>query len=524
MPTQAPRTSRTLIVPLLLLALVEIVCFGVFSARLGFYHDDWTNLERLANAGGLWGGVKFYSHVTLERPLSMIEYPVLFALGGMHPLRYQLFYVFAEILEGWLLFILLDRLLLWRELALLASALVLIFPTHSVTHVWFSSAGMIITVDLVLISMIFHQRWIQSRRAMDLAAGQFFYLLGAFNYEIAVFLPFLLAGGLAGRSMSQGRRASDAALDFVKSFWFFGASLAVALLWERAIVSLVLKRNPRLAAFSPAHALKAYLAGLECVANRATDVCAKMMPVAWHGLGVCGVLAAAAFAAVWALLLARQASPEQGQARQALWTGLGAFAGAFIGGCAPFAASIDYLPMVYGVMSRTNGVISISGGLLWSVGLAALALRSRKTAAAALAAIVFCMTFGDWGYSVQWARSWRVQNEILARCAPRAAGLPNGAVVLLQGFPISLEPGGALVFGAHWDAGSALRLTTGRKDLSADVVPPATQYLEDKVALVFDAATTRPYSYHNLFLYDYEKDSLWRLDGANRRTLLAPAR
>jgi hypothetical protein len=319
----------------LALAAVELIVFGVFAPRQGFYHDDWANLERLANAGGFIGGIKVYSKIVLERPLSMIEYPLMFAVGGFHPLRYQLFYLAAEILEGWLLFVLLDRLFGWRALALLASALILIFPTHAVTHVWFSSAGMIITVNFVLASLIFHQKWIAAGRRRDLALGQFFYLLAAFNYEIAVFLPFLLAGGLAGRRFSQGRKPADLVRDFVREFWFFGASLAAALLWERAFVSVLLKRNPRLMGFSISHAIKAYLAGLECVANRATDVCARMIPVAWEDLGLWGALGAAAFAAAWAALLWRQASPAREPARGALWTAAGAFAGAFIGACAP---------------------------------------------------------------------------------------------------------------------------------------------------------------------------------------------
>jgi hypothetical protein len=180
--------------------------------------------------------------------------------------------------------------------------------------------------------------------------------------------------------------------------------------------------------------------------------------------------------------------------------------------------------MVYGVMSRTNGVIAISGGILWAIGISAAALRWRALASAALLVAVFGATLGDWGYSLQWARSWKVQNEILARFAPRAQGLPGGSILLLDNFPIALEPGGALVFGAHWDTGAALRFKSGRKDVTADVAPPGIQYGKDKVSLVFDRATSRAYPYENLYLYDYGKDALWRLEGPKRRVEIPAAR
>lgn len=513
-----------MIFPFLFLAAVELFCFAPFSGRLGFYHDDWANLERLANAGGLLGGIKYYANVTLERPVGMLQYPLLFALGGLHPLPYQLFYLGAEIVEGWLLFILLDRLLGWRKLALLAAAMILIFPTHAVTHLWFSSAAMVVTVDLTLAALIFHHRWIEGGRKLDLAAGQLFYLLGVLNYEIAAFLPLLLAGGLLGRRRADGRPAAQQVHDELREFWPFGASLAAALLWQRAVVSVWLKRNPRLVGFSALHALKAYQAGLECLANRATDVCARMIPVAWKGLGLGWPIAALLFAAAWSwLLLSESETPTPEQTRRAFGAAVGAAIGGFIGACAPYAASADYLPMVFGVMSRTNGVISIAGGLLWATGLTALALKRRAWAAAAAVIVVFCLTFADWGYALQWANSWTLQKQILERLSRRTGPLPDSSVILLDDFPISLEPGGALVFGAHYDIGAALRLTTGRP-LSADVISPASRFLPAE-ALVFPdpGPSVRRYSYQDLYVFEVGRDRLWRVQGPDQRTLVPAA-
>ncbi|MBI3553473.1 MAG: hypothetical protein HY077_13340 [Elusimicrobia bacterium] len=486
-------------VPLLLLAAAELICFGPFSSRLGFYHDDWINLERLSDAGGLFAGVRYYAHLVLERPVNSLQYPLLFALGGLHPLPYQLFYLAAETLEGWLLFILLKRLTDSREFSLLAAAVILIFPTHAVTHCWLSSSAMVVTVDLTLASLLLHLRWLEGRRVKDLAASQLLYLVGLLNYEIAAFLPLMLAGASIGR----GRPVKES----LAKLWPYAASLGAALLWQRAVVSLFLNRNPRLVGFSLRHALKAYEAGFECAANRAVDVCWRMAPVG-AGLGGGAILAAAAFAAAAGLLLS-WGKETKFSARAAL----GAAAGAFIGACAPFAASADYTPMVFGVMSRTNGVIAIGAGLLWAIGLNALARRSRGSAGLVFGAVVFCMTLANWGHGLQWARSWRLQTDILKALTARAEAIDGPATILLADAPGVLDPGGALVFGAHWDIGPALRLSTGRKDLSADAAGPGTQFLAD-------AVEPRPgirYSYSGLYLYSYRDDVLYRLTGPNRR-------
>jgi hypothetical protein len=491
--------------PFLLLAALELAVFAPFAWRMGFYHDDWINLERLHDAGSLWGGIKYYAGLVLERPAESLQYPLLFALGGLHPLPYQLFYLAAEILEGWLIFVLLSRLTKSETLALLSSALILIFPTHAITHLWLSSSAMIVTVDLTLASLILHLRWVEKKKKSDLAWSQFLYLFGVLNYEIAAFLPLMLFGGLLARDLAEKRKSSLKIL--IVEFLPYAGSLALALAWQRAVVSLILHRNPRAVGFSAAHAVRAYEAGFECATNRVVDVVHRMTPVAWEGLGSSAVLGALllSVAAFWVWSSRTDAGRT---ARAARWSALGAAVGAFLGAVAPFAASADYMPMVFGVMSRTNGVIALSGGIFWACGLDFLASRSRTAAGVVLAVIVGGMALGDWGNSLQWARAWTLQQDIVGQLVPRTKDLPSPAMILLSDAPDTIEPGGALAFGAHWDIGPALRLSTGRKDIAADVVWPQTRFAKDGVEL-------RPgirYDYP-VYLYSYANGSLEKLTG-----------
>jgi len=292
-------------IPFLILALVEFFSFGVFAPRLGFYHDDWANLERLSNAGSLWGGIRYYAGLILERPVESLQYPLLFALGGMNPLPYQLFYIAAETLQGWLLFVLFERLTGRRAFALLASAVILIFPTHAITHLWLSSAALVVTVDLTLASLILHWRWTENGRRRDLAAAQALYLVGVLNYEVAAFLPLMLAGALLGRSLEDGAPFLKAASSRARQCLPYAATLGAALLWQRAVVSLILHRNPRAVGLSLAHVLRVYEVGAECATNRVVDVCHRMLPVAWKGLGPAAAAGALILAAAAAALLAR---------------------------------------------------------------------------------------------------------------------------------------------------------------------------------------------------------------------------
>jgi hypothetical protein len=481
--------------PFLILAALELAVFGPWAARMGFYHDDWINLERLANAGGLWGGVKYYAGLILERPVEALHFPLLFALGGLNPLPYQLFYLAAEILAACLLYELLSRLTKSESLSLLCAALVVVFPTHAVTHLWLSSSALIVTANLTLASLLLHLRWIEERRTRDLLLGQALYLVGVLNYEVAAFLPLMLFGALLAR---EGRLKEI----FLKHLPY-AASLGLALLWQRAVVSLVLHRNPRAVGFSAAHAFKAYQAGLECVLNRAVDVMHRMIPVAWSGIGAGALLGALVIAALaaWAI------HNDEEIPRPAVRTALGAAAGCFVGAVAPFAASADYMPMVFGVMSRTNGLIAMSAGILWACALA-LALANSRARAALLGLLVFSMTLADWGSALQWARAWTLQQEIVAELSPKAKDLPKDSVILLEGVPATIEPGGALAFGAHWDIGPALRLATGRHDLAADAAGGETRFTKDAVEVRAGIRYAYP-----VYAYPHATKRLEKLDG-----------
>src|SRR5207249_2911403 len=114
----------------------------------------------------------------------------------------------------------------------------------------------------------------------------------------------------------------------------------------------------------------------------------------------------------------------------------------FLGAYAPYAASSDYTPQIYGVMSRTNGCGALIAGLLWACGLCALPRGTARRVVLGLVAGAF--TWSNWFFASQWAESWTLQQDILKKAGVYAVRLPENATVLLGGAPSFV--GQAIVF------------------------------------------------------------------------------
>jgi hypothetical protein len=89
-------------------------------------------------------------------------------------------------------------------------------------------------------------------------------------------------------------------------------------------------------------------------------------------------------------------------------------------------------------------------------------------------------------------------------------------MIILTDVPIKV--GGTPVFTESWDFEYALRMTSGRRDISARVDRWRIRYEKDYVAETPDSSQWPltdeiHYPYRNLYLYDYGKNALERLSG-----------
>lgn len=499
-----------MLLPLALIAAAQFFSFGVFGPALGFYYDDWVFLDLARRGGGFFGAMReFFLAGYATRPLEILQFPLFYRLGGLDPSAYHLLILYLETAEAVLFFVLLDRLLGSRKLATIAAVMAAIYPNRSILHVWMASSPQTVALVLILASLVLFERGRGERRLGRLAVSQLLYVSGILAYESPAFLPLLLAGGWAGRGVAEGKRWKEAVWGSVKDIWPYGASLALALLCQRLAASAASQPNPKALAFSLGHASKAFGAGFECLTNRVLHLCWKSLPgffadsgavsiVLWLALGV------GAAAALGSRQDDAQASPAAGPVRVAACAAVLGFIGAYL----PYAVSGSYVPQIFGSMSRTNGGGALVGGLL--VALAAAALERRPALQRSfLALVTLAFTAANWQVARQYSGLWIRSSKLLSDVAAVSVGLPRGSTVLLEQVP---RPGQPPAFAAHFDISAALRLRTGRSDLSADVVTDRMDFAAGNVVARTESGV-RLYAYRDLYAYVEQAEALFRLDG-----------
>lgn len=470
--------------PFLLLLFAELAGFGIWSHRLGFYHDDWVFLENCVRGGSFWGAVgDFAEGGYWTRPLEILHFPLLYALGGLKPFPYHAVLLALDLAQAALFFTLLKRLLDAPRLALLAAILFILHPSRFATHVWMASSPQALALTLVLGSLVLFLKWMDSRSLRWLILSQALYLAGFLSYESGAFLPLFLFGGLAGRYLNAGLGWKRSLRDAAAALIPFGLSLAAGLAWQIFGAAALQGANPKSLSPSLVRGLKVFGAGFECLANRALHVCWKLAPGAWLEASWGLRLAWAACTAVIAGWLGRRPAAE-GEDR-AVRPAFAAAGAGFFAAYLPYAVSADYSPQVFGLMSRTNAAGALAGALALAAGLAAFAdkVRPQRTA---LLVLVGAFTWANWGQARHWARSWEIQTDLLARLAPKADRLPKGSMIFVCA---PRETGTAPVFDAHFSVSGALRLSSGRLDLSGEPacsVPPGRtgsvyRYPEDRL-------------------------------------------
>ena len=507
--------------PLLLILSAQAIAFAFFIPRIGFYHDDWANLERCFRAGGFWDGVRLYWPAVRERPLDGVYYPALFALGELQPLAYQSIFYLFDALQGVLLFLFLEGLLGARAPALAAAVITVLLPNHSATHHWLGASAQTLCIDLVLMSLIIDLKSLGGRR-LALAASLTLYATSLLIYEAQAFFPVMLAAGLAVRARKTGASLPASAAKGLRVLAPYGAVLATALLWQRAALPLLYHHdNPRALAFSMSHGLYAFFVGAECLSNRLLMLCLRGVKAAIQEFGAWAWLAAAAAAGL-SYALSSDDRQEQGR-DDSQATALAAALAAFVAGYAPYALSAAYVPSIVGIMSRTSAGGAIAGSIAAAAALGAAAKafpKARLARGAALAATLGAFILADWHQARLWERSWLIQQDILAKIKSKAAVLPPSAMVLLGGFSryVDDDLSGAIIFDAHYDFSAALRLTTGRKDLGGNVLSPRLRLGRD--GLVQEDGENS--YYQNLFLYDYHHDAMVALAAKPQNSKISP--
>ncbi len=510
----------------LILLLIEFFGLRLHLFKTGFHLDDWFEASLTVSGPGYWDGVRGFadSGIYWDRPGNMLLLPLAHRLSGVsrsepipgRPWVAQLLSALLEAAEGWLLFLLLEKLLRRRGPALAAAGLALLFPNRGGFHFRTALLGQHLAHVLMLASMLAHLRWLASGRVPALAAGLGLYALGLLTFDTPMLTPLLLAGACAGRTWAESRDPRRSAGEFARCAAPYAAVFAGLVLWKLVGVPAIAGGTNQKAAmvtFETANAVKVLIAGLGCTTLWPLTLSAVRLRDALLELGwIWLFLPAFASWAAWALGGRGQDEPPPGRGD---WGALaGAMAGGFLGSYAPFLLSGSHMPYVNGVLSRVNAAGAWVGGM-WTAGLVALLPSRLRTPALALLLAGF--TWTNWVESASWARAWDLQKEILSALVPQVRSLPGPAAILLTGAPRNIH--GAHVFDSNYDLGGALRLATGRADLSANVLHPNMEIRGDELVQSYSGVAVNRYPLADLKVYDHATRRL----GAAGRLVPPPA-
>jgi hypothetical protein len=515
----------------LFLALVATLPALFYLSSLGFYLDDYYELELMSNSDdqSLWGLFSALLSGDPKSHLRPVEYfglAVLYRLFGTDPLPYQIFLALLVPLCAVALYLVLRKLRQPRFLALGVPILFAAAPHYSSARFWVVAYSPTASLTLYLISLYCGLRALEesSRRLVAWIVGAVAAMLASiFMYEIALPLFVLTAVFFWYRARRLGQRdGSVAAVAYSSVLALTIAAKVVLALWVGTETS---------------YSIGGYQGGL---AHHTAYVVSGAMKVNFgtYGIGFPYVLwwivdhrfswavlgASALVAIVTFLYLTRGArnlelAPLRVGLRWPVWLELAAAGVLLIGlGYAQFVVTGEIYFTSVGIDNRVNivaalGVVVLVIGLLLRATAFARPERRRAAFSVVVAALAGAGVFVTNTIAGYWGSAYSRQKDVMERLQGALPRDPAHTTVLLDRICPEIGPG--IIFLGHYDLAGALRTVYRNTTIRADVM---TQDIEAAPsALVInttwlDTTDTRSYPYRQrLLVYDWRRASISRL-------------
>lgn len=470
---------------------------GPLMRRLGFYHDDWALLARMAaHGGGPWELLLAQLQGPhLYRPLSVVCWTVPYALFGLEPLPWHLLMSALSAAAALALYAVLRGFGAPRAHAVLGALLFLAFPNKDSTLFW-PDVSLILTTSLlcVLLAFLAHMRHVAGGGGGGPFVSAALLILGLCAYEQAFFLlPLWLLAPAAGAAAVRRRRIG---------FALTAAALALFALCKFVLLPLFVPYNKSMQ-ISPGHFIFVYYMAARSLLDPRWLV--YLGRLAWQGLlwHPALVLAAAALPFLAWRLLPREEARDAGAASRLFAWGLALCGLAYLPLC--FSA---YAPSAYDHMNRLNQ-LPAAGAAAAACGLALALRRPMLLAAASSFALALSPAFAE-----VWAESYRRQLAVREAVLGGLDDWPAGRPLVVR-LPELYAARKAPVFLASYDVSSAIYLWTGQEGRSAHVYGPWTRPEKDGIRT--DAGLV---SYDEALLLDMEDGRIRPLD--RRRAAVLP--
>jgi hypothetical protein len=497
----------------LFLTVVVVCSAAPYLTSLGFYSDDWGNLEIFKFCQGR-GLAELFSCIDEPyRPLQFLQLAILYRSFGTSPLGYHVFNfsLFAGLI--WLLHLTLDELQFSSIVALTVPLMYSLLPHFSTDRFWIAASQANLCIFLYLAGFYSAVRATsvdESRRLSWGLASILGLVLSALSYEVAIPLFVLIPIALWPRLKRY--RALLPSVLFSIAFVALGAmGYKIVLQTRHEFEGRFLKHPLAVVSHFTRQLLDFnfgyYGLGLPHPAWRAF-MHQPDRRILILGLGL-GVLT------FWYVFRAVDLNSTNWPFRK-FWAGL-FFAGqlAFVLGYSPFVADVTSDITTPGVANR----ITIAAALGTAVSLVALVgwtsgvVLLPKVRSGLFSGVISILCVSGFfiinTLGLYWKEAYREQRRIITAVTAAFPALTPQKTLIIDGVCAYLGPG--IVFEGADDTSAMLRVTYGDRTIRGNILTPSMDIRPEGLhASLYTEESLYPYG-PGLVVYDIETNVRTRL-------------
>lgn len=497
------------------LCLMQVLIFGAYVNKVGFYLDDWLMLATLTFGPQDWPHAFANYFLTdpkvIIRPLEVLHFAPLYFLFGLKPLGYHVFNLIFEAISAGLLFFNLKQFSGSRFMAFLAAVMFITYPIRDCTHYWILCSSVSLSSALYLISLTCTLKGVRTGHNKLYWLSCLPFALSIFNYE--VFLPFaaissLMVFFIEKRTSAVAPALKQAALSFIPLL----LAGIILFVYQRNLVPLIGLGFLHNVSLEPARVIRIIAQGVYISSPiNALPFIVQQAELRLTEPLTCFFLASLAIVffgtSYFSFRLLREEADNLSLSfvREFFFVGLATI----VLSLAIFGLAREFEPTLMTLVNRMFIGCAVGWGCVFASCVAAVVLLISKrplfsTVVSALLAIgtgwaAAYFAVADWQMAQPWVVSQRVQMNVLYVLKNLKGSIGKNDAIILSDCAryVMWSP----VFDGVWDFQSMVRIALGDKDRRAGVASDRLIPQKDQVKDVSVGYTCGSYPYKDVKVF-----------------------
>ncbi len=497
------------------LCLSQVLIFGAYINKVGFYLDDWLMLSTLTFGPKDWPNA-FANYFLKDpkviiRPVEVLHFAPMYFLFGLKPLGYHIVNLAFEAISASLLYFNLKQFSGSRLMAFLSVVMFICYPIRDCTHYWILCSSVSLSSALYLTSLTLTLRGAQAGNKNLYWLSCLPFSLSIFNYE--VFLPFAAISSLMVFLIEKRKLKALPALQ--QAFLAFVPLLLagiVLFVYQRQLVPLIGLGFLHNVSLEPSRVLRiiaegAYVSSpinaLPFIAEQAALRLSE--PFSWFFLASLAIIFAGTSTFTFRLVKREADNLSLSSVREFFFVGLATI----VLSLAIFGLAREFEPTLMTLVNRMFIGCAVGWGCVFASCFAAVVLLISKrplfsTVVSALLSIgtggaAAYFAVADWQMAQPWVVSQRVQMNVLYVLKNLKGSIGKNDAIILSDCAryVMWSP----VFDGVWDFQSMVRIALGDKDRRAGVASDRLIPQKDQVKDVSVGYTCGSYPYKDLKVF-----------------------